>query len=82
MSAPRCPRCGRPSATPHGNRDYYCHTCRQAFDPTDDGDIGYQQPDRIAERREEHARRKAGRMKLSTDFSRFDEKKLKGGLGK
>ena len=51
----RCPRCNRLSATPHGDRDFYCHHCQMAFSPEDDGTIGYGMPERFVMRDERHA---------------------------
>jgi tRNA(Ile2) C34 agmatinyltransferase TiaS len=49
-----CPRCHKPTATPSGDRYFWCHNCKMEFDTEDDGDIGRGRPDRIAERREEY----------------------------
>lgn len=47
-----CPKCGIRSNTPVGARGFYCHGCKMAFEPEDDGTIGYGDPARNAERRE------------------------------
>lgn len=59
----RCPRCGKRTATPHGDRqtEFYCHHCKMAFDAEPDGDIGYGGPDRRLLREERRAERKARR---------------------
>ena len=51
---PRCPKCGRPTATTSGNNDhvFYSHHCKLEFEDCDDGETGYGRPDRIAERNE------------------------------
>jgi hypothetical protein len=58
---PRCPRCGKPSATPHGERAYYCFNCRMAFEDGDDGTISYGPPDRRLLREERRAETAAAR---------------------
>ena len=81
---PKCPRCGTAKhARPNGDRLWLCTKCDGLFDDSgDDGTVGYQRPDKIAERNERHEQNRKGRMKVSTDFSRFDESKLKGGPGR
>lgn len=63
MSTPRCPKCGRPSRTPHGDhaREFYCHSCRMSFEDADDGDIGYGRPEKRIERSERTNRPQARR---------------------
>jgi len=48
-----CPRCHHRTAATSGHRNFWCHKCKMEFDPSDDGDVGYQRPERIAARREE-----------------------------
>ena len=76
MKDPKCPRCQRKSSTPSGTtpRAYYCHGCRIEFEPESDGDIGYGDPARIAERREQREIADQARRK------REYRAKLKGGL--
>lgn len=42
MKDPKCPRCGKKTATPsaENNHAFYCHHCKQAFEAIDDGTIG------------------------------------------
>ena len=77
MSAPRCPRCGKKTATPsaENNHAFYCHHCKQAFEAIDDGTIGKGDPARIAERREQREIAEKARK------NREHRATLRGGLG-
>ena len=64
MTLPICPKCGERSDTPHGDNyhAFYCHSCRMAFEPDDDGDGGPTRPDRAAEIKEERELRRQERL--------------------
>lgn len=50
---PRCPWCGNARRVyAHGSREFFCDGCKRIFDGIDDGDVGYQGPERYAERKE------------------------------
>jgi len=59
----RCPKCGRRTATKHNAspRAWWCHHCKMAFEPDDDGDISYGPPDRRMLREERRRLPKGGR---------------------
>ena len=81
MSAPRCPRCDKKSHTTSGTSPHamFCHGCGIEFEPEGvEGmsDIGYGDPARIAERREQ---REIREKRQASDARR---RMLKGGLGK
>ena len=49
----KCPKCGTHKTRPNGDRLFFCSVCNMLFEPESDGDIGYGDPARIAERREQ-----------------------------
>lgn len=55
----KCPKCEKRTATPHGDRDWWCWECGMAFSSEDDGDIGRGPPDRrlLREERRRESRR-------------------------
>jgi len=65
---PACPKCGsRKRVIPAGDNvhTFACLTCQCCFEDVDDSDIGYGDPARYAERREEFAiREKARRERM------------------
>jgi hypothetical protein len=86
---PTCPRChSRRHVIPSGQNvhTFACRKCQIQFEDGDDGEVGYGRPEKYAERNERHENNRqqklAGRLKLSTDFRRFNEGSLKGGLGR
>ncbi len=78
MKDPKCPRCGKKTATPsaENNHAFYCHHCKQAFEAIDDGTIGKGDPSRIAERREQRE------IREKRQASEARRRMLKGGLGR
>ena len=78
MRDPKCPRCQRKTATTSGTtpRAYFCPHCRIEFEPESDGDIGYGDPARIAERREQRE------IREKRQASEARRAKLRGGLGR
>jgi ribosomal protein L37AE/L43A len=52
----RCPKCHRPTATPHAgnNKTWFCFHCAMPFEDEDDGLIGYRRPEANAMMRERH----------------------------
>ena len=81
MSAPRCPRCGKKSHTTSGTSPHamFCHGCGIEFEPEGvEGmsDIGYGDPARIAERREQREIAEKARK------NREHRATLRGGLGR
>lgn len=80
MSAPRCPRCGKKTATPsaENNHAFYCHHCKQVFEAIDDGTIGYGDPARIVERDE----RQRLQRQRDRQTRRPAPRQLRGGLGR
>ena len=79
----KCPRCGRPSSTTTAtnNHTYWCGYCRMEFEDCADGDFGYGDPARIAERRERYllAAQRRQRQQQQRVAKRSD---LRGGLGR
>ena len=45
-----CPKCGKASITTSSvnTHAYYCHTCKMEFEDSDDGEVTYGNPARIA----------------------------------
>ena len=62
LTEAKCPKCGRKTATPWGDGDdFYCHRCKMAFSPIDDGEVGYGPPSRRVERKEQRQKPKQKR---------------------
>lgn len=60
----KCPLCGKAKhVRVNGPRDFTCMDCKMDFDGVDDGDVGYQRPERIASRREEFQLRAKRRLR-------------------
>lgn len=60
---PRCPFCSTSkSVQPYGEsvHQFYCRKCDKIFEDVDDGEVGYGRPEKIAERRERQAEKRAG----------------------
>ena len=60
----------------HNAQAYFCPHCRIEFEPESDGDIGYGDPARIAERREQRE------IREKRQASEARRAKLRGGLGR
>ena len=75
---PNCPMCGNARhVRPNGDRLFYCTACGGLYDDSgDDGTIGYGDPARIAEKREQRE------IREKRQASEARRRLLKGGLGR
>lgn len=56
--SPPCPKCNSRKTRPNGERLFWCVKCEMLFDLSgEDGDIGYGDPARVAERREKREKK-------------------------
>ena len=50
---PACPWCKTAKKVyKYGEREFFCNGCKRIFDGIDDGEIGYEQPEKRMEREE------------------------------